>query len=73
VGNSRTPAHARLNIYNILGQKVKTLVDEPKKAGSYQVVWDGTDDAAEDVSSGIYFYGLQVGDYIETRKMILMR
>jgi hypothetical protein len=69
----RMPAHTTLKIYNILGQKVRTLVDEPKRRGSYRTVWDGKDDAANDVSSGIYFYTLEVGNLRETKKMTLMK
>jgi hypothetical protein len=62
-----------LKIYNILGQKVRTLVDEPKGAGSYEVLWDGKDDRGKDVASGIYFYQLTSGVYKETKKMVLIR
>jgi hypothetical protein len=62
-----------LKIYNILGQKVRTLVDEPKRAGTYEVIWDGKDDKGKDVASGIYFYQLTAGDYKETKKMTLIR
>jgi hypothetical protein len=60
-------------IYNILGQKVRTLVDEPKRAGSHQAIWDGKDDQGKDVASGIYFYRLTAGDHQETKKMTLIR
>jgi hypothetical protein len=62
-----------LQIYNILGQKVKTLVNEPKRAGNYEVVWDGKDDQGKEVASGIYFYQLKAGDFTETKKMILLK
>ncbi|MCB9089898.1 MAG: Ig-like domain-containing protein [Calditrichae bacterium] len=62
----------RLDIYNILGQKVRTLVNEPLPAGRYTAVWDGRSDAGSGVSAGIYFYRLQAGDYAKARKMVLM-
>jgi hypothetical protein len=65
--------YVRLTLYNILGQKVRTLVDEPKRAGSYEVIWDGKDDQRKEVGSGIYFYQLRAGDYTETKKMILVK
>jgi flagellar hook assembly protein FlgD len=65
--------HTTLKIYNILGQKVRTLVDESKRAGSYEVIWDGKDDKGKEVGSGIYFYQLRAGDYTETKKMILVK
>ncbi len=62
-----------LIIYNLLGQRVKTLVDEPQKSGEYEVVWDGKDDEGKDVASGIYFCKLTTGSYQKTRKMVLLR
>ncbi len=67
------PAHTTLIIYNILGQKVRMLLDEEKLPGSYNVIWDGKDDSGKDVASGIYFYQLRAKDYTETRKMALLR
>jgi len=57
-----------LRIYDILGNEVATLVDEEKPAGNYEVEFD-----ASGLSSGFYFYKLQAGSYLETRKMILIR
>ena len=65
--------HITLKIYNILGQKVRTLVDEPKIVGSYQVIWDGKDDKGKDVASGIYFYQLTAGDHKKTKKRTLTK
>ncbi|MDZ7375881.1 MAG: T9SS type A sorting domain-containing protein, partial [candidate division KSB1 bacterium] len=62
-----------LSIYNVLGQKIKTLVDEVKPAGNYQVSWDGTNQLGQLVSSGIYFYSLKSGEFIKTNKMVLLR
>lgn len=62
-----------LEIYNLKGQKVKTLVQEAKSAGTYQVKWDGTDDQAQRVTSGVYFYRMQAGDYTSVRKMIMLK
>lgn len=64
-----------LSVYNVAGQKVRTLVDGRGRAGSYRVIWDGKDDLGRDVSSGIYFYRLTVdgGKWTETKKMVLIR
>ncbi len=67
------PVHATLNIYNILGQLVKTLVDEEKLPGNYNIIWDGKDDSGKEVGSGIYFYQLKTKDYTATKKMVLLR
>jgi hypothetical protein len=62
-----------LKIYNILGQKVRTLVDEAKPEGYYEVVWDGKDEKGNSLASGIYFYRLQIGDQSQTRRMLLLK
>jgi hypothetical protein len=69
----RGPSHTTLTIYNILGQKVRTLVDEPKEAGRYEATWDGKDEDGNSVASGIYFYQLKADEYCQTQKMILLR
>jgi hypothetical protein len=73
VEGQRRPIRTTLKIHNILGQKMRTLVDELKRAGSYEVIWDGKDDRGKEVASGIYFYQLKAGDFIETKKMLLLR
>jgi hypothetical protein len=67
------PGHVSLEIYNIIGQKVKTLVSEYKSPGYYQVSWNGTNDYNQVVPSGIYFYRLDTGAYSETRKMVMLK
>jgi len=62
-----------LAVYNLLGQKVVTLVDKHQKAGRYRIQWDGTDATGARVASGIYLYKLKAGDLTLTRKMVLMR
>jgi hypothetical protein len=62
-----------LMIYNILGQRIRTLVDEFQTAGFKTIHWDGKDNQGEEVASGIYFYRLKAGDYSETKKMVLMK
>jgi hypothetical protein len=73
------PCQVSLTIYNILGQKVKTLVNERQEAGSKTVSWDGKDEKGKDMSSGIYFYQLstvsmgKVGEITQTNRMILLK
>jgi len=62
-----------LRIYNILGQVVTTLVDEPKPAGEYSVSWNGRNAHNEEVASGVYFYRIKAGDYESVRRMTLLR
>jgi len=66
-------ADVKLEIYNTLGQKVSTLVNTNVEAGYHQVVWDGKDQLNREVSSGIYLYLIQAGNYNESRKMVLIR
>jgi len=72
-----SPHHTTLKIYNILGQKIRTLVDEEQRASNYRVLWDGRDDGGKPVASGVYLAKLQViGDRLKvekTRRMVLIR
>lgn len=72
-GGHDQPVSVSLTIYNILGQGVRTLVDEPQGAGRYEVAWDGKDQSASDVASGIYFCQLKVGELSDTKRMVLIR
>jgi hypothetical protein len=62
-----------LRIYNVLGEVVRTLVDEAMVPGVHHKVWDGRDDHGNRVASGIYFYRLRAGDLQHTKKMVLMK
>ncbi len=62
-----------IEIYNIKGQKVKTLVNETKAPGNYTTVWKGLDDNNHPVSSGVYFFKMNAGKYSSTKKMIMMK
>ena len=62
-----------LKIYNIKGQKVKTLVNERLEAGKHSVVWNGRDSNGKRVGSGIYFNKLRAGNFQKVRKMVLMK
>lgn len=63
----------RLEIFNILGQRVKTLLEERKEEGYHQIGWDGRSQGGERVSSGLYFYRFKAGSYVESRKLVLVR
>lgn len=66
-------ARVKLEIYNILGQKIKTLVDRDMPLGVHQIAWDGTDDHGRRVSSGIYVYVLKAGTFKESKRMLLLK
>lgn len=63
----------QLVVYNTLGQKVRTLVNETVSAGTHSVVWDGKDEAGQGVASGIYLYRFITTEYQKIQKMILMK
>ncbi len=63
----------QLNIYNMLGQKIRTLVDDVLPAGTYQVVWDGLDDYGNRVATGVYLYQLKGQNALITKKMMLIK
>ncbi len=67
------PASVKLEIFNIKGQKVRTLVDETLSAGTHRVVWDGTDELGRSVSSGLYMYRLSAPDFVKTLKMMMLK
>ena len=62
-----------LRIYDPAGRLIRTLVDGSRTAGNHEVSWNGLDDAGRQVTSGVYFYSLAAGDFVKTRKMILLR
>ncbi len=62
-----------LQIYNVAGQAVRTLASEAQTPGKYTVQWDGRNAGGEAVASGVYFYRLVAGDFVQVRKMVLLR
>jgi len=66
-------SYVNVDIYNIRGQKIKSLVSEFKTAGSHHVVWNGTDENGLPVSSGIYFHKMQSNDFTATKRMLLLK
>lgn len=62
-----------LTVYNLIGQEVATLVNEVKQPGSYEVTWDPSTSSGQVLASGVYFYRLTAGNFVETKKLILLR
>ncbi len=62
-----------LTVYDILGRNVKTLINDFTQAGKYTVSWDGTNNKGERVASGVYMYRLVAEDFVQTKKMVLLR
>jgi hypothetical protein len=65
--------HVNITIYDMLGRQVKTLINQIQDAGYRSVIWDATNDYGKPVSAGIYLYQIQAGDFIQTRKMVLLK
>ncbi|GEM_PF-963076 len=68
-----TAQNVRLTVYNMLGQSVRTLVNDQRSAGLYTILWDGRDDAGHMVGSGVYFYQIQAGSFTKTAKMVFLK
>ena len=66
-------SHVQLNIYNSMGRKVRSLVNRTQGPGTFKAVWDSRDDRGVAVASGIYFYRLRAGNYVASRKMLLLK
>ena len=66
-------ARVLIEVYNIRGQHVKTLVDNYQTSGRYKVTWNGQDERGRDAGSGIFFYRMKTGEFTSTRKMIMLK
>ena len=66
-------SNVRLEIFNSVGELIRTLVDQDYASGSYTTMWNGQDDFGYKVNSGIYFYRLIANNYVETKRMILLK
>jgi len=69
----KNPGKVSLVVYNVLGEQVKTLANDTRKAGFYTVNWNGTDDKGRQVSNGIYFYKLISGEFQSTKKLTVLK
>ena len=63
----------RITIYNVLGQKVRTLLNTRMDAGYHNVVWDGLNDNGARMASGLYMYKFEAGTYVQVQKMLMMK
>ena len=60
-------------IYDMLGREVRNLINQTQDAGYRSVIWNATNDYGKPVSAGIYLYQIQAGEYISTKKMVLVK
>ncbi len=63
----------KITIYDMLGREVKTLINQNQDAGYRSVIWNATNNYGKPVSAGIYLYQIQAGEYISTKKMVLLK
>jgi len=66
-------SEVNLEIYNVMGQRVRTLVQGTQEPGRYQIVWNATNDFGQALSSGMYIYRIQAGDFVSVKKLVLMK
>ncbi len=66
-------AQVEINVYNMKGQHVRSLMDEAKAAGNYELLWDGEDEQGRKAAAGIYFYKIHAGSFSSRKKMILLK
>jgi len=62
-----------IDIFNIRGQRVRSLIDEIHQHGEHSIVWNGRDDNGVSVGSGVYFYRMMAGEYQSVRRMMLIK
>ena len=70
---SLNPINVELTVYNVLGIKVRTLVNRKQTTGNYSANWDGRDDSGELLPAGLYYYKIKAGDFNQTKKMLFIQ
>ena len=69
----KSNAHVSINIHNVLGQRIKSLLNRRQSSGYKSVIWDATNDLGQSVSAGMYIFTVQAGDFRQTKKMLLLK
>jgi hypothetical protein len=69
----KLPAHALLQVFDVAGRLVTTLVNEERSSGTQEVIWQGKDSNGKQVATGVYLYKLRTADFVETRRMVLLK
>jgi len=68
-----SPSHVRLSVYDVLGRRLKVLLDEEQRAGVYEVQWDGRDEMGQPLASGVYVCRMEAGRFRSSRKLLMIR
>ena len=63
----------KVSIFNLLGNEIRTLVNEQKEAGVHSILWNGKDNAGREVATGAYLYRIKAGEFVETKRLTLLR
>jgi flagellar hook assembly protein FlgD len=66
-------ADVNISIYDVAGRLVRELANEQRAAGRWSVQWNGDDDRSQRVASGVYFYRMRAGSFVDTKKMVLLK
>jgi flagellar hook assembly protein FlgD len=66
-------ADVNISVYDVAGRRVRELVHEHRPAGVFSVQWNGDDDRGQHVASGVYFYRMRAGEFVDTKKMVLLK
>jgi flagellar hook assembly protein FlgD len=70
---STSASPVNIIIYDIRGRQIRTLIDGIYSKGEHFAVWNGKDDNGQNVSSGIYLYKMQTGDFVQTKRMVIIK
>jgi hypothetical protein len=73
VGEEGGNVRVRIAVYDVQGRLVRVLVDEDRAPGSYLATWDGRTDSGGEAASGVYFYAMRAGAFVESRRMVLLK
>ena len=65
--------YVSINIYDVMGRKIKSLISINQEAGYRSITWDATNDLGQSVSAGMYIYTIQAGEFRQTKKMVLLK
>lgn len=68
-----SPSIVNIKIYDVLGNEIRTLIDEERSSGKHNIYWNATDNFGRRVSSGVYFYTITADKFVETKKMVFMK
>lgn len=67
------PGNVKIDIYDVTGRLIRTLIDTYKETGNHKIMWDGITDSGYKSASGVYFYNFRAGEFTETKKMIILK